>query len=541
MAKKKSYGSRGQTWHPDFIQYMEEIAAHPGYAGMPDARTEDGRIQWEAPSNRKSGRFKDTHHKRRNWWRRKAQELGIRVDSPQWISRAAKTLHPTKRKPCKRCGRVMELAYVYPQARLLARITSLPKFDKNFKFAEFEPIDALLRRLVAHHGDAILDNLSSVFRTHGIAPPSLGRDLEAWLHWLRATYIVAEPPLLSPGAMSNAPDRFEGFHHFNLCCRGKADTGRHRTNLSSYVTDRRAFEYWNDGDWIAADRLMGVIRANLGKEPCLNGHAGPCNADHTGPLSLGFAHRPEFQLMCTPCNSGKNNRLSLRDVQKLRESEKQGERVVSWHSRAVWDSRKSSIVDDETALRMTKLLRDNRRTTMSILGDIASVGHLAFLASLLHLKLADSDVEILETKIKNSTVRVARMQRKNRETKYAAIQKARRVRIAFASLSTYTSKKRRNSFVVMTPKAEKHLSSALRMLERTSQSTKDLDRRVAKALGTSSDASLKQIVDELTNVDDPMFAAAFREIEAAMEAVGAELGTRWDDERYVRAERDETD
>src|SRR5688572_25252527 len=109
MAKKKSYGSKGQQWDQAVIQYMEEIAGDPRYAGMPDARTDDGRVQWEAPSNRRSGRFKDTHHKRRDWWRRKAEELGIPLDSPQWISRVAKALHPTKQKPCKRCGRVLEL------------------------------------------------------------------------------------------------------------------------------------------------------------------------------------------------------------------------------------------------------------------------------------------------------------------------------------------------------------------------------------------------------------------------------------------------
>ncbi|WP_250551869.1 hypothetical protein, partial [Escherichia coli] len=30
----------------------------------------------------------------------------------------------------------------------------------------------------------------------------------------------------------------------------------------SYVTDRRVFEYWVDGDWVAADRLMGQVRTN---------------------------------------------------------------------------------------------------------------------------------------------------------------------------------------------------------------------------------------------------------------------------------------
>src|SRR5918998_889550 len=109
MADKPKYGSKGQDWHPDFIEYMEFIANHEVYKGMPDAFVEGGKIQWEAPSNRSSGRYKDTHHKRREWWRKKAISVGIDPNISLWISRTARLIHPTKHKPCKRCGRVMEL------------------------------------------------------------------------------------------------------------------------------------------------------------------------------------------------------------------------------------------------------------------------------------------------------------------------------------------------------------------------------------------------------------------------------------------------
>ena len=65
MKKDKQYGSKGQQWHPNFINYIENIVLHPSYANMPDAYTVDGRVQWEAPSNRQSGIYKDTHNKRR--------------------------------------------------------------------------------------------------------------------------------------------------------------------------------------------------------------------------------------------------------------------------------------------------------------------------------------------------------------------------------------------------------------------------------------------------------------------------------------------
>src|SRR3989344_1701512 len=47
---------------------------------------------------------------------------------------------------------------------------------------------------------------------------------------------------LSAGAMSNAPDRLDGYHTYNLCCRSKQDTGRHKSNLARYGEDRRAYE-----------------------------------------------------------------------------------------------------------------------------------------------------------------------------------------------------------------------------------------------------------------------------------------------------------
>ena len=65
MSKSQQYGSKGQSWDPDFIRYMEFIANHETYRGMPDAFKEENKIQWEAPSNRSSGKYKDTHHKRR--------------------------------------------------------------------------------------------------------------------------------------------------------------------------------------------------------------------------------------------------------------------------------------------------------------------------------------------------------------------------------------------------------------------------------------------------------------------------------------------
>jgi Alw26I/Eco31I/Esp3I family type II restriction endonuclease len=451
MTRNSQYGSQGQVGHPDFIRYMEFIANHETYAGMPDAFKEGNKIQWEAPSNRGSGKYKDTHHKRREWWRRKALSLGIDRESTKWISRTARQIHPTLKKPCKHCGRVIELRYVYPSNILLQRLTKVGYVDESFPIEPFERIADLVTRLVEVLGDSVFSNLPDILRTSEILPPSLDPNLESWLNWIEKEYIPQEPSILSPGAMSNAPDRFDGFHSFNQCCRSTEDKGRSPSNLRAYTTDRRVFEYWTEGNWIAADRLMRKIRANFSNELCFNGHPGSCSADHIGPLSLGFTHRPEFQLLCKSCNSAKNNRMVLREVVHLREVEAKGESVISWHSKALWDLRKEEVLDDETALRLSKLLRDNRHTLMSILQRIADAEHFTFLGTFLELEYAEQEVKFVNLRVENHITQLDQITYFPSVTKYADEQKARRCRVAFESLRNYFRKESRNTYVVTTP------------------------------------------------------------------------------------------
>ena len=44
-----------------FLAYQQSIISHPNYKGMPDIYKDDKTIQWEAPSNRASGKFQFTH------------------------------------------------------------------------------------------------------------------------------------------------------------------------------------------------------------------------------------------------------------------------------------------------------------------------------------------------------------------------------------------------------------------------------------------------------------------------------------------------
>jgi|SRR3989339_298330 len=172
----------------------------------------------------------------------------------------------------------------------------------------------------------------------------------------------------SPGAMSNAPDRFDGYHSYNLCCRSKEDTGRHKENLQRYGEDRRAYEFWVDGDWKSASWLMQVFRKNK------------ISPDHIGPISLGFCHRPRFNPMTASDNSAKNNRMTLQDVALLIKDELNGEEVVSWHSKYIWDKLKNRVKTTEDALALSKLMRRNMHYVLRILYLIHKAGFDSFLS-----------------------------------------------------------------------------------------------------------------------------------------------------------------
>jgi Alw26I/Eco31I/Esp3I family type II restriction endonuclease len=542
MGRKAEYGRGAEA----FLEYVRSIIEHPNYRDMPDLYNDKGHVQWEAPSNRKGGKFKDTHHKRRDWWRRKAVEIGIDPDSPKWISRVAKTIHPTKQKPCKNCGRVMDIRYAYPSSTLLSRIKKLDYIDESFPLDPLEHVTDLVSRLVDRFGDDAFNDLPKLFKTGSIKVPRLESRLDAWLRWITEEYIPSEPSTLSPGVMSNAPDRLEGFHSFNLCCRSKADTGRSRENLRSYTTDRRVFEYWVEGDWVAADRMMGLIRTDPGLrgENCANGHPGPCSADHIGPISLGFTHRPEFRLLCKACNSAKNNRMSLGDVELLRRAEGEGEKVVSWYCERLWDLRKGYVTDEETALRLSKLLRDNRHTVMMILEHIARAGHLTFLSTFLGIEYADNNITFTNLRAEDHATRFDAMERTDRATKYAAEQKARRFRVAFSALWDYVNKENRNALYTTSPEIEKKIREALCHLDQKPEEVERLDVELGVLLSTDTawqDDRARELIEKVpSRTEEPeSFNNARKCLVNAMALAAERLSDMWTDERYVRASLDD--
>lgn len=394
---------------PSFLEYQKMIASSPVYMGMPDLYNSDGSIQWEAPSNRAPGSVHaDTHDKRLKWWRCKALSIGIDPSQPQWISKVAKRIHPTKIRPCKFCGRVMSIEYCYLSVNLIKRIQKHPFFQHELDnesfvqlLSETTSVFELVSFLYDNYGPSTLQVIPDLLQCSVVPQVPVFNDFPTLLKWLKDQYVPAEPNILGPGAMSNAPDRLDGFHSFNRCCRKAQDKGRSQENLASYSSDRRAFENWSDGNWIEANRLMGwIVKTEyLRNSPCRNfnqsgTHTPPCSADHIGPISLGFAHRPVFQLLCKSCNSAKNNRMYLSDVVSLRADETNGEVVVSWYAKPVWDRLKGGVQTESDAAKLSRIMRDNRHTALSLLDELFQHKQYFLLLSLLNLGYAEYSYDL---------------------------------------------------------------------------------------------------------------------------------------------------
>ena len=274
---------------------------------MPCTRDADGKLDWTIPTNRSPGSKNwDGNAQRRAWWVTKAREVGIPIEG-KWISQVAKAIHPWGWKPCQTCGRWMRLSYSYPTSRTVSVLNRWLPEDEQLEVSDYLDIYEVAEHLVETLGqiDAVKALASALPALDRISPA----DLAALQRELEERVVRTEPRgRLSPGAMSNAPDRLDGFHTYNLCCRAKQDAGRSLDNLKTYGVDRRAFEHWSEGDWEAANLLMSqTVEGTCPR--C--GVFGQLSADDIGPISLGFRHTPFFEAVCLSCNSAKSNRMSL--------------------------------------------------------------------------------------------------------------------------------------------------------------------------------------------------------------------------------------
>lgn len=257
----------------------------------------------------------------------------------------------------------------------------------------------------------------------------------------------------SPGAMSNAPDRLDGYHSYNLCCRSNQDTGRNKNNLNRYGEDRRVYENWSDGDWKAASWLMKVFnKYNV-------------SPDHIGPISLGFAHRPKFNPTTKVLNSAKNNRMSLNDIKCLLKDEKNGDIVISQHSKYIWDKLKNHILNNRDALLLSKVMRKNLHNILTIFYIIYKSGYQEFLIKyFLHPEYAKYSIAFVSFNPEDGSYK--EMIKKEGDKKQYDNNAKRYIRKSFEALDKYAVVANRNTKVLKSDNISNLLNLILKNLSK---------------------------------------------------------------------------
>jgi Alw26I/Eco31I/Esp3I family type II restriction endonuclease len=328
-----------REWNTKFLEYMDFIINHPNYQGLPIIKKGDGTWSWFAPKQTEIGK------KRMEWCENKARELGFPIE-PGVYARVMREIHPTKWKACQTCGNLMSIYYHYPSVHFLNKIKK--KFD--VEYTEIDHISDIWDDLV-ERGHTNNEIGLFIIREGNLNLDVIDKNII--IDKLEEKCRVYGLKLLSPGAMSNFPDRFDGFHTYNRCCRASQDKGRSKENLKSYTKDRRAYEYWSDGNIHAANQFMG---SSFFKDT---------TADHIGPISLGFIHDSRFiQPLHGSDNSSKRDRLQFEDIIKIIEIENRTNiYAMSWYSRLLWDYIKSNYASNVS--KISAEYRDALKQNMS--------------------------------------------------------------------------------------------------------------------------------------------------------------------------------
>ncbi|MGL4669070.1 MAG: hypothetical protein ACRCVG_00535 [Methanobacteriaceae archaeon] len=461
-----------QYWHPKFLEYMEKIAKHENYSDMPEKFKVNGEIRWVVSGNSKIG------EQRAEWWDEKKNNLKFKDRAE-----VARYIHPSEldgQKVCQICGKSLNINYVYPTKNTLTKLNKITNnitIDSRFQMTICEIFDVLLIKV----GNEVFEEFKKIF---GV-PENIGRNKEGII-----SYILSHSKTkLSPGVMSNAPDRFDGFHSYNGCCRSEKDKGRSKSNLNRYTQDRRAYENWADGDWNLSNRLMGEYK-NYPPSKCpACGRTEKISADHIGPISLGFSHRPKFNPLCKSCNSSKNNRMALEDVKILIEDEKNGETVISWHSKMLWDVLKFKVKNDDDAIKLSKIMRNYLHNILTILAYLHEKGYDDFLKWFLTPGYSFYDYRFKNfNPFKLEDLKIE----KNPLTNKNKIKNAERyIRISLESLEQYSEKDNRKVKLTKNKKIMELIKELVENLENNS-SKKLLDKTMDKIIVELTQEHIKE-------------------------------------------------
>jgi len=289
-----------KNYHDSFKEYTEYIVSHPNYNGLKYNRRKDGRIKWVTTKNTKIGK------ERINWALNKAKEFRVEEENAVY-SKVMYKVHPTKETVCQICGEPMSIQYIYPNSHFKKRL------EKDFDYIPniFDSIHEINEyfKTIGMSEPKIIDYYYKSMNLKDINPAEYS--LEELVKYIEYICRSGKKSTFGPGSMSNFPDRYDGYHSYNRCCRKREDTGRHDSNMRTYNKDRRAYQNWSDGNIHAANKFMN------------SSYFQDSSADHIGPISLGFVHDPRYlKKMDSGENSSKRDKLLYDDILELIRIEK---------------------------------------------------------------------------------------------------------------------------------------------------------------------------------------------------------------------------
>ncbi len=401
---------------------------------MPGAQDEHGRIQWQVSSGVDTS-FNRYYKARWEWWVQQADRLGLEGtgDQNERFTIAARLIHPSGKRPCLVCGQERDIGYFYANARLAKKLNKVVEAGVDGPFFKGQSIEQLIDAMVDIGSDDLVKAFAACFTDRLVdAGEALAVEPFVAARAKRSAW-------LSPGYMGDPPYRLDGLHDYCTFCRENSDPGRSRDNLRTYTHDRRAFEWWAEGDWAMADALF----RSSGPGICdICGIDVPqVSPDHPGPLACGFKHMALFVPTCPRCNSSKNRRMRLDDVWLLIGYEDSAEvSVASAHVRAIWDSLKLDVKSDQDAERLSTLMRAAQDVYLRGLALLLEAGAVHEVVSGMRTGLAYNDYTFTDldpSKLSFTSVEVST----RASTDVGRSKLARRsVRIAVESLREYQLK-----------------------------------------------------------------------------------------------------
>ena len=410
-----------KMWHPNFVKYMEFIISHPNYGGLAIDYDKEGSPRWIATAKSQTG------IQRIEWAKQKAKELGIPI-KPGVYAKVMHAIHPTKMKACQICGVSMSINYVYPNASFAKSIRQLFSIDIGIYDSIYSVWDSVIS--AGYRKLELISLINEKFGTSYTESDSKDVILEECETLCR----LGGKAHLGPGAMSNFPDRYDGFHTYNRCHRSAEDKGRSIENLRSYTRDRRAYEYWSDGNIQAANQFMG------------SGFFKGSSADHVGPISLGFIHDPRYlRPLGVSDNSIKRDRLSVEIINEVLDIQKKTNIYpMSWYSSLVWNYITANYLNnlDKIAGDYRNLLKQSMSNYMYILGQILNLsgnGSDFLIQSVIQPKKQDFMYSYKFDNLGN----IINATERNR-TERASGEFARFARIAIGAVHDYNTKANRN-------------------------------------------------------------------------------------------------